>query len=102
MDKTEQTCPFCKSEINVQAVICPHCQAVKGYRTRYGMRSKAYVTAYAILLGAVTIFICVLVLALSPATFLTWVMLLMAAFSAIGGVIMFREASSGPHWYKGV
>lgn len=101
MDESKQTCPFCRSNIDAQAIVCPHCQAVKGFKTRHGMRSKAHVIAYAILLGGVSAFVCLLILILSPAAPLTWLMLLMAIVSAIGGVIMFREASSGPHWYKG-
>lgn len=102
MDESQQTCPFCKSEIDGQAVVCPQCNAFKGYRTRHGMRSKAHIIAYAVLLGAVSVFICFLILAMSPATPLIWLMLLMATVSAFGGIVMFREASSGPHWYKGI
>ena len=102
MEEIDQTCPFCKSDIDMQAVVCPQCKAVKGFKTRHGMRSKAYVIAYAALLGSVSVFICALILILVPATPLIWLMFLMAAVSALGGFMMFREATSGPHWYKGV
>ncbi|MEJ6404841.1 hypothetical protein [Yoonia sp. 2307UL14-13] len=101
MNESEQTCPFCKSQIDPQAVVCPQCNAVKGFKTRNGMRSKAYVMAYAVLLGAVSVFICVLMVQLSPAAPLMWGMAVMALTSAFGGFVTFREASSGPHWYKG-
>lgn len=97
-----QTCPFCKSQIDAGAFICPHCQAMKGYRTRNGMRSKAYVIAYAVLLGAVSISICILLLAISPAKFLTWLMLLMAAVTGVSGIAMFRYAYGEPRWYRNV
>jgi hypothetical protein len=102
MDEIKQTCPFCKSNIDPHAVVCPQCNAVKGFKTRNGMRSKAYVVAYAILLVIVSVFICVLIFRLSPATPLMWGMILMASISAFGGFMMFREASSGPHWYKDI
>lgn len=99
-ETSDQTCPFCRTSIDRVAVVCPKCHAVKGYKLRDGMHSKAYVLAYSVSLGAVSIILSVIMFLVSPGEVLSWIMFCAIAVCAISGIFLFRYASGEPRWYR--
>ena len=98
LKENETRCPFCHTILNVDATVCPSCDARKGYATAKG---EAYGKGKTIFWGIIV-----------PAPFLVSGLvalfsgevpagLLMVAIFGIPVVFSIYRLKTGPVWYKG-
>jgi hypothetical protein len=97
------TCPFCRSDIHDEAVVCRGCGARQAYYFQEGrFYSKGDMTSFGIVLPVVFAIIPFVLIAVFrvAAVWAVTAALLWAAIMAIPIIFSIKRVNSGPRWFR--